>query len=144
MFRFTRTLVLVGALVVASEATVLARDLCFDLPGIAGSLTFVVKGFAVPGRNKCKPISGFSQVEGWLLSGSVCRKADGTALRLAVAAHPLLVSGPNPFQVGCTIPFPAMAGGSCHGSISIASSTSDEVVAFASSTDAQFCTVDVP
>lgn len=143
MFLISRWLAFVTVLLVTTVAPAWGRDICFTLPGLAGSLNFVAKGLRVPGQNRCKPVTGFSEVEGWLLSGTACTKADGSAVRLAVAGHGLLAAT-NPFQIACTIPLPGMTGGTCNGSFLALSAVTDEAIPVTSSIDLMSCVLNVP
>ncbi|HEV7730852.1 MAG TPA: hypothetical protein VGR62_01760 [Candidatus Binatia bacterium] len=143
MSRISRPLALVVMLLATTGTHAWARDVCFTLPGLAGSVNFVAKSFAVPGRNKCRAITGFSSIQGWVLSGTACTTADGALVRLAVAGHGL-IPATNPFQIACTIPLPAMTGGTCAGSFTSVSSVSDEAIPVTSTVDLTSCVVNVP
>jgi hypothetical protein len=120
-----------GMLLMSTPAR--AGDMCFSLPGVSGFVVYALKSFGAPGKGRCKPITGFSTVAGWVFDGTVCTKSDGTAIRLALDAHPV-VAGPVTFQGGCTIPLPGLTGGNCLGSFG-----SNPTQGFTSSIDLAAC-----
>jgi len=130
---------IIMAVVLGAAGAASAKDMCFTLTGLSGGVVYALKTFSAPGKNLCKPVTGFSTITGWLLDGTVCKTADGTALRLALSGHPV-VSGPANFQGGCTIPSPSLTGGSCFGTYWPGSST----IGFTSSIDLANCTASVP
>ena len=99
----------------------LARDACFGIPSTFGGVLLVLKSFAPPGKNRCKPISGFTNIAGAILEGSACTTADGTTMRLGFSGHGF-IPGLAPFQIACTIPLPSLSGGDCRGSYQVGNS----------------------
>ena len=67
-----------------------AKDLCFGLNAATGGVTYALKAFSPPPRDKCKPIMGFTTVAGWILTGTACTKADGSTMRFGITAQPAL------------------------------------------------------
>ena len=102
-----------------------AADVCFTLPGLSGGIGYALKSFVKPGKNRCKPVSGFSTAPpgpAFVLSGTACTKADGTELRLGLVGTPF-IAGPATFQGGCTLPLPSLTGGTCFGIYTIPGGT---------------------
>jgi len=142
MRRIARTAVLSALAVAFGAAPALAKDLCLNLPVVSGLVVYGFQEFTVPPKGKCKPVSGESTVLGWVLSGAACTTPDGSTLRLGFGAH--AISGVTLFfDVGCNIPLPSLAGGSCQGT-SFAPGAFQEVQTFSDSANVQFCTATVP
>ena len=114
--------VIIAAVVLGAAGRASAKDMCFTLPGLSGGVGYALKSFTAPGKNLCKPVTGFSTIAAFLLDGTMCRTADGTTLRLTLNGNQV-VSGPVGFQGGCTIPFPSLTGGTCLGTFDGGSTT---------------------
>ena len=72
-----RIVAIAAAMVVASSHAALAADLCIT----AGSnVLFAGRKFTLPGKDKCKPITGFNSED--LCSGVACTAKDGSEVRV--------------------------------------------------------------
>ena len=79
-----RRILMALAVVAMSAAGAHARDLCIDF---AGGGTIVLKGFRIPGKNRCAPFGGFAQGDSAALSGAGCTSANGAGLTLHYSSH---------------------------------------------------------
>jgi hypothetical protein len=99
------------SLVFGSVGTATAVDLCVTIPAVVG-LPVVGKNFAVPGANRCSPFTGFVGAN-TLVSGTGCTNTAGNVFRLAFTAYIGAEGGNNPATFACSLPRPALTGGSC-------------------------------
>jgi len=143
MLRTTRAPILALGLVLATTATAQARDLCLTLDSILGSSIVVGKGFAAPGKNRCKPFNGFTSTTNnfYVVAGTGCTSADGFTLNLHFTAQ--RASGGVSVSAICGFNAPTGNGG-CSGWIANPGSQ-PELLEYAGRTaTVQPCTVDVP
>ena len=74
--RVWRIAVAISIILITSTAA-LAGDLCITL---GSNIVFAGRKFTLPGKDKCKPITGFNH--GDLCSGVACTAKDGTLVRV--------------------------------------------------------------
>ena len=146
MSRNTASVIVALGLVLGSAPMAAARDLCVTIPGL--SPVIVGKNFYIPMPNRCKPFTGFIAGGQWFGSGAGCTSADGDFFRLSFTAHKS-PTAPAPsatlITVFCSIPRPALTGGSCLYTLSVPSNTDNEwYEGTDSDASAQPCTVEVP
>ncbi len=77
MHHRARTVAVGAALAVAMSQAALAADLCIT---VGSTVVFAGRKFSLPGKDKCKPITGFNH--GDLCSGVACTAKDGTQVRV--------------------------------------------------------------
>lgn len=77
MHHRARIVAVTAALVVATSHAALAGDLCIT---IGSNVLFAGRKFTLPGKDKCKPITGFNNDD--LCSGVACTAKDGSEVRV--------------------------------------------------------------
>lgn len=77
-------------LAVAAAAPAAAEDLCIDatggIPPTIASPFMILRGFATPGKNKCKQVQGVLVNFESAVSGSACTSFDGGHVTLSLTA----------------------------------------------------------
>jgi hypothetical protein len=110
--RFTLAVLLSLGLVTATPSPARAADVCIFL---GGSPDWVLKGFSVPGKGKCKSVNGYNIGLGQpnTAVGNACTSTDGShvTLQLTTAAAPPFAQG---FLEVLKVPLPALTGGDFH------------------------------
>jgi hypothetical protein len=113
MARFARllvaaalTLAVAVTFVIAATATSLAADLCITQ---GGTTVFAGRKFSLPGKDKCKPITGFNQFA--ICSGVACTVADGTFVRVHYTCSDDQAVLFQSFYYGFPLPLPSSNAG---------------------------------
>jgi hypothetical protein len=126
--------------VAMSAAGAHARDVCIDF---SGGGTIVLKGFRVPGRNKCAAFGGFENRNGGAaLSGSGCTNATGTGLVVHYSAHDRYINFFYSESGNCRVPLPLDNYGTCSGTYT--SLPNGSPTGFFQYGTFRYCDVDVP
>lgn len=136
--RRARMLLIALGVVAASSVGAHARDLCFNFSAGGG---FALKGFRVPGVNKCAPIQGFELGSGRaVIAGTACTNSD-QVMSLHYTSH--TGSGYYFETARCYVYLPIAptgSGGGCNGQY-VTPSGGD---GFTQAMTASYCDVDVP
>jgi hypothetical protein len=77
MHNRARIVVVAAAMVVMTSQAALAGDLCITS---GSNVLFAGRKFTLPGKDKCKPITGFNHDD--LCSGVACTAKDGSEVRV--------------------------------------------------------------
>jgi hypothetical protein len=136
--RRARMLLLALGVVAASSVGAHARDLCLTFSGGGG---LALKGFRVPGVNKCAPIQGIELGNGRsVVAGTACTNSN-QVMSLHYTAHAGSVYYFETARCFLYLPIaPTGSGGGCNGQY-VTPSGGD---GFSQSMTASYCNVDVP
>lgn len=91
---------MMAAVLASAPGIAQAKDLCVTISGY--NVPFVFKGFAVPGKGKCKPLAGFLGAS--VISGTACTSTDGTIGHFMLLDQSLETNAFN-----APLPFPSSA-----------------------------------
>jgi hypothetical protein len=138
-------LVISSGLVLTTIGVAEAKDLCITT-NLFGNDGIVGQGFSIPGKNRCKPFNGFvGSGPDWIATGTGCTNADGSLFRVSIIGTTSSTNNSNPIHLNCTLPQPALTGGSCLITLGFPADPSNEMISVTTTgVSAQRCDREVP